>query len=127
MKSDIHPKYYPNAKVTCTCGEAFETGSTLPEIKADICSKCHPFFTGEMRFLDTQGRVEKFEAARKKADAAKTKIDSKREKAQAQQVADDYEPKTLKEMMQDLSKTPAKKESASSEKAADKKKAEKDK
>jgi large subunit ribosomal protein L31 len=60
MKKDIHPKYYPNAKVTCACGNTFETGSTKPEIRTDLCSACHPFFTGEMRIVDTAGQVDRF-------------------------------------------------------------------
>lgn len=60
MKKDIHPKFYPNAKVTCACGNTFETGSTRPEIRTDLCSACHPFFTGEMRIVDTAGQVERF-------------------------------------------------------------------
>jgi len=60
MKKDIHPKYYPNAKVTCACGNTFITGSTKPEIHTDLCSACHPFFTGEMRIVDTAGQVDRF-------------------------------------------------------------------
>jgi large subunit ribosomal protein L31 len=60
MKDKIHPKYYPNAKVTCACGNSFETGSTKEAIRLDICSACHPFFTGEMRIVDTAGQVERF-------------------------------------------------------------------
>jgi len=60
MKTKIHPKYYDNAKVTCFCGNTFTTGSTQPEIRVEICSKCHPFFTGEQRIADTMGRVERF-------------------------------------------------------------------
>lgn len=59
MKSDLHPKYY-RAKVTCACGETFETGSTKEALKVEICSKCHPFFTGKQKFVDTGGRVERF-------------------------------------------------------------------
>ena len=59
MKSDLHPKYY-RATVTCACGETFETGSTSESIKVEICSKCHPFFTGKQKFVDTGGRVERF-------------------------------------------------------------------
>jgi large subunit ribosomal protein L31 len=60
MKDKIHPKYYDNAKVTCLCGNTFTTGSTKPEIKVEICSKCHPFYTGTQRIVDTMGRVERF-------------------------------------------------------------------
>jgi len=59
MKTGIHPKYN-RIKVTCACGETFETGSTSDEIKVEICSKCHPFFTGKQKFVDTGGRVERF-------------------------------------------------------------------
>ncbi|MCD6198314.1 MAG: 50S ribosomal protein L31 [Deltaproteobacteria bacterium] len=59
MKEKIHPKYY-NAKVRCACGNEFEIGSTQKEIKVEICSKCHPFFTGKQKLVDTAGRVEKF-------------------------------------------------------------------
>ncbi|NWF77385.1 MAG: 50S ribosomal protein L31 [Chloroflexi bacterium] len=60
MKAKIHPKYYENAKVTCLCGNTFTTGSTKPEIRVEICSKCHPFYTGEQRIVDSMGRVERF-------------------------------------------------------------------
>jgi large subunit ribosomal protein L31 len=60
MKAKIHPKYYDNAKVTCLCGNTFTTGSTKPEIRVEVCSKCHPFYTGEQRIVDTLGRVERF-------------------------------------------------------------------
>ena len=60
MKKDIHPKYYPEAKVTCACGNAWTTGSTIPEIHTDMCSACHPFFTGEQRIVDTAGQVDRF-------------------------------------------------------------------
>ena len=70
MKRDIHPKYYQDAKATCACGNAFTTGSTLPELKVEICSACHPFYTGKQKLLDSARRVEKFRA---KVDA-KAKI-----------------------------------------------------
>jgi len=60
MKKDIHPAYY-ETKVTCGCGNSFQTRSTLKELKVEICSKCHPFYTGKQRFVDTAGRVEKFQ------------------------------------------------------------------
>ena len=59
MKSDLHPKYY-RTMVTCACGETFETGSTSETLKVEICSKCHPFFTGKQKFVGTGGRVERF-------------------------------------------------------------------
>ncbi len=60
MKPDIHPTYYPEAKVTCACGNTWATGSTQAEIRVDVCSKCHPFYTGEQRIVDTEGQVERF-------------------------------------------------------------------
>ncbi|MDV2989122.1 MAG: 50S ribosomal protein L31 [Dehalogenimonas sp.] len=60
MKEKLHPKYFPEAKVTCSCGNAFTLGSTKPEIKVELCNKCHPFYTGERRMVDTAGRVDRF-------------------------------------------------------------------
>ena len=60
MKKGIHPKYYPEAKVVCSCGNTFTTGSTQELIRTDVCSACHPFFTGEQRIVDTAGQVERF-------------------------------------------------------------------
>lgn len=60
MKKDIHPKYYPEAKIICACGNTFTIGSTKELIKTDVCSACHPFFTGEQRIVDTAGQVERF-------------------------------------------------------------------
>jgi large subunit ribosomal protein L31 len=60
VKEKIHPKYYPEAKVTCSCGNTFTVGSTKPALKVELCSKCHPFFTGKQRILDTAGQVERF-------------------------------------------------------------------
>jgi len=60
MKDKIHPKYYDNAKVTCLCGNTFTIGSTEAEIRVEVCGKCHPFYTGEQRIVDSMGRVERF-------------------------------------------------------------------
>ena len=60
MKTDIHPTYYPEAKVTCACGNTWTTGSTQEEIRVDVCSACHPFFTGEQRIVDSEGQVDRF-------------------------------------------------------------------
>jgi large subunit ribosomal protein L31 len=60
MKKEIHPTYFPEAKVTCACGETWTVGSTQEEIRVDICSACHPFFTGEQRIVDTEGQVDRF-------------------------------------------------------------------
>ncbi|HEY4494086.1 MAG TPA: 50S ribosomal protein L31 [Candidatus Paceibacterota bacterium] len=73
MKQDIHPQYYEKAKVSCACGNTFTVGSTRPEIKVEICSKCHPVYTGETKLIDTAGRVERFKARRAKVAVKPTK------------------------------------------------------
>jgi len=60
MKKDIHPKYYENANVRCACGNVFTVGSTKEFIEVEVCSKCHPFYTGKEKVMDAMGRVEKF-------------------------------------------------------------------
>jgi len=60
MKDKIHPKYYSEAKVACSCGNTWITGATQEEIRTDVCSACHPFYTGEQRIVDTAGQVERF-------------------------------------------------------------------
>lgn len=60
MKEEIHPTYYPDALVVCACGNTWTTGSTTKEIHTDVCSNCHPFFTGEQRIVDTEGQVDRF-------------------------------------------------------------------
>jgi large subunit ribosomal protein L31 len=115
MKS-IHPKYYPTAKVTCSCGNTFETGSTMPEINVEICSACHPFFTGEMRFVDTQGRVERFQAWRQKS----TTIKPSKKKAKKMEALDRVveEPKTLKDMLKQVQAADSAKTTKVDDKAA---------
>ena len=70
MKKDIHPKYNNKSKVTCACGATFGVGSTMDSINVEICSQCHPFYTGNEKVLDTAGRVDRF---KKRAAAKKTK------------------------------------------------------
>jgi large subunit ribosomal protein L31 len=65
MKEGIHPKY-EKCQVNCACGYSFETRSTLPKIKVEVCSQCHPYFTGKQKFVDTAGRIEKFRRKYKK-------------------------------------------------------------
>ena len=60
MKDKIHPKYFADANVTCSCGNTFTTGSTRQTLRVELCNKCHPFFTGEQKIIDTAGRVERF-------------------------------------------------------------------
>jgi large subunit ribosomal protein L31 len=85
MKKDIHPKYYPQAKIICACGNVIKTGSTVPEMKTEICSACHPFFTGKKKLLDTTGRVDRFKKLTEKTAAKKSaiKVKSKTEKKKA--------------------------------------------
>lgn len=73
MKTDIHPQYYTNAKVTCSCGKSFTVGSTQKEIHVEICSACHPFFTGNEKVIDAAGRVERFKARKAAAQTPKKK------------------------------------------------------
>lgn len=91
MKANLHPTYF-QANVTCACGNSFVVGSTTKDLRVDICSKCHPFFTGEQRFVDALGRVDKFLARRQAASpqAKKTKKGQLTTKAK---------PLTLKEML----------------------------
>lgn len=86
MKQGIHPEY-KKAVITCACGSAFETGTTIGDIHVEICSACHPFYTGKQKLVDTARRVEKFEAKEKKSTASKTGVKSvsKRAKLQAKQ------------------------------------------
>jgi large subunit ribosomal protein L31 len=79
MKTKIHPQYYDDATITCACGAVFTAGSTVKEQKTDICSQCHPFYTGKQKLVDTAGRVDKFRAKMKAAEdhANKSKTSSK--------------------------------------------------
>lgn len=100
MKADIHPKWYPEAQVTCTCGNKFVVGATKPEIKVEICSACHPFFTGEEKLVDTAGRVERFEE--KRAKAVKKPLKRKERKLlkkEAEEKEEEERPRTLREML----------------------------
>lgn len=82
MKSEIHPEYYPEARVVCACGNTFTVGATVPEISTEVCSACHPFFTGEQRIVDTAGQVERFmkrlEAGEEQRKRDKERRDEKR-------------------------------------------------
>ncbi len=82
MKANVHPTYYPNAKVICACGNTFTTGSTVPELHVEICSACHPFFTGKQNLVDTAGRVDRFKKRATKAQEVTKKRLSKTSKAQ---------------------------------------------
>ncbi len=68
MKAEIHPEYHKEANVVCVCGNTFQTGSVLSEIKVDICSACHPFYTGKQKLIDSEGRIERFRKKYAKKD-----------------------------------------------------------
>lgn len=101
MKAAIHPQWFNDAKVTCACGNAFTVGATKPDIKVEICSKCHPFFTGEMKFVDTQGRVEKFQA-KQKVGKEKSAILAEKKKKREERATSLRNQKSLKEMLMGL-------------------------
>ncbi len=80
MKSSIHPTYYSDSQVTCACGNKFTTGSTLKKIEVEVCSQCHPFFTGQQKFVDIKGRIDKFKEKEAKGVAYKAKKESQKTK-----------------------------------------------
>jgi large subunit ribosomal protein L31 len=87
VKNKIHPKWYPEAKVSCACGSTFTTGSTLPTISVEICSACHPLFTGQQKFIDTAGRVDKFNQRVALADKKKAEAAARKQKKDADEAA----------------------------------------
>ena len=99
MKANIHPQYFDDAKVICVCGNTFNVGSTMQEIHVEICNKCHPFFTGEMKYVDTLGRVEKFQQRQKKAKELKSQIVKKVEEKEEKK-----RPESLRDMMDIIKK-----------------------
>jgi len=89
MKSNTHPTYYPDAKVVCACGNTFSVGSTQKETHTEICSNCHPFFTGKQNLVDTAGRVDRFKAKMEKTTKLKAKkAESKAKKSQKKETAE---------------------------------------
>lgn len=95
MKTQIHPKYF-ETQVNCSCGNTFTVGSTVERIHTELCYKCHPFYTGQQKFVDTASRIEKFQ---KKMDAYKP-VDKK-----TKEVKEDKGPMTLRDMLQALKKS----------------------
>lgn len=106
MQTQIHPKWYEKAKVTCVCGNTFEIGATVPEIHVEVCSNCHPFYTGQMKYLGVAGRVDAFRA---KQQGASKKVLSKTQRRQAKKLKKLEEelekPETLKELRKQTKKT----------------------
>lgn len=92
MKKDIHPTYYPEAKITCACGASFTAGSTEQAIHVEVCSMCHPYYTGKEKLMDAAGRVDKFRQRMAKAEVFKKADDKKAakvEKPEADKAAED--------------------------------------
>ena len=95
MKANIHPQYFTDAKVVCVCGSTFTTGSTQQLIHVELCSKCHPFYTGEQRFVDTRSVIKKFQDKQEKAKSYQAVV-TKRKEAEKKAAEG---PKTLREML----------------------------
>lgn len=107
MKVSTHPTWFPEAKVICACGETFVTGSTQEMIRIDICSKCHPFFTGKQKFVDTLGQVDRFQ---KKTEEAKKKQEERKVilERRASKVAEEKKDKpSLKDLLMQARKSAA--------------------
>ena len=99
MKKELHPQYYQEAKVICTtCGNTFTVGSTQPELKVEVCSNCHPFYTGKEVLMDTQGRVEKFEKKRAAGEVGRKEKEAKR--AAAEPAEGQKRPLSLKDLLE---------------------------
>ena len=96
MKANIHPKYYDNAQVVCACGNRFTIGSTQEFIRIELCNKCHPFYTGEQKFVDRASRIQRFQ---KKQEIAKQYMAKKTKKVEEEKKVAE-QPKTLREMLQ---------------------------
>lgn len=103
MKKNIHPEWHNDCLVKCACGASFTTGSTLKSIQVDICSQCHPFFTGEMKYVDTQGRVDKFMKKQKLADKLRKDLQAKEEKRKQVQ-KEEKESKSFKQILAQTAK-----------------------
>jgi large subunit ribosomal protein L31 len=99
MKAKIHPPYFPDAQVMCSCGNVFKTGSTKKTINVEVCYKCHPFYTGEHRFVDVKGRVDAFQ--KKQAVAKKYKETASVKKSKTVQKGE-KKVKTLKELLGEI-------------------------
>ena len=105
MKQGIHPTWNPEANIVCACGNTFITGSTLSNIRVDICSSCHPFFTGQAKFVDTLGQVERFQ---KKLEVSKVKQEERKkimEVRQSKVVQKKKERLSLKELLMQARKS----------------------
>ena len=98
MKAQIHPQWFSEATVACACGNTFTIGSTKSEIRVEICSRCHPFYTGSQHLADTEGKVDRFVKRQAKAKALAPEL-AKRKAKKKGQIVEDTGPKSLKEML----------------------------
>lgn len=99
MKADIHPTWYPDAKVTCACGNTFTVGATVPEITVEVCYNCHPFYTGQMKYVDTAGRVDAFRQRQKKVGIKVVKKSEKRKLKRERRIREELaKPESLAEI-----------------------------
>ncbi len=96
MKAKIHPNFYSEAKVICSCGNSFTTGSTKQLINVEVCHRCHPLYTGEQRYIDTRGKVEEFQRKQKIAAQYRQTLPSRKKKSA---VKEEKTIKTLKELL----------------------------
>lgn len=99
MKPNIHPQFYKDIKVTCSCGNTFTTDSTKQEIRVEICYKCHPLYTGEKRFIDTLGQVGRFQ---KRQEIAKTHQDKLSTKKAKKIQKEEQQPKSLRDLLMEI-------------------------
>jgi len=99
MKAKIHPTYYSDAKVTCACGNTFVTGSVKPTLSVEVCYKCHPYYTGEHRFVDTKGKVESFQKKQQVAKEMQAKLSSRKARKDEKTVKSG---KSLKELLSEM-------------------------
>lgn len=105
MKASIHPKWYPDAKVICACGNTFTLGATIPQIQVEVCSVCHPFYTGQMKYVDTAGRVDAFRARMQKTSSKIITKAEKRKIKKEKKIEKELErPDTLAELRKQISK-----------------------
>lgn len=107
MKTNVHPEWYPEASVTCACGNSFTTGSTVAAIRVEICSKCHPLFTGTQKLVDTLGQVDRFV---KKVESSKVKRAEREKIIVARSLKQDIQKKerlSLKELLMQARKQAA--------------------
>ena len=126
MKKDIHPEYHKNAKIICACGNTMTVGSTVKEIQVEICSACHPFYTGKEKLIDTAGRVDRFKKiqelqkktsktrkgkAVKKARSAERKLEKEKEKIK-KEIAENSKPKAKAPAKKTVKKATTKKATA---------------